>query len=81
MVSVKKLPEPVSDETVQLLEALLEGAKKGKYRGVAVVAIEARYGYIADVTGLAAENPIFTRGALFAIAAKLEHLILEASSN
>lgn len=70
------LPTPVSEETVRVLEELLEEARSGRVRGIAFVALEARGAYTAHATGLAALDPTRTRGTLFALAAKLEQIML-----
>jgi hypothetical protein len=65
------LRPPVSKETVQALEELLEQARTGHIRGLAYVAFEPRGEYTADVTGLAADNLTLTRGALLMLGNKL----------
>lgn len=71
--------DPVCSDTVHALEDALNKAKQGKIRGLAIVAIGPRYAYTADVTGIALDNPTFTRGALFILATRLEQLALASA--
>lgn len=76
---LKKLPAPVSHETVRALEKLLADARSGNILGVAYVALGPRGAYVADAVGLAYADPIRTRGTLFALAAKLEDITIQRS--
>lgn len=74
---IKLLEPPVCGDTIKVLEELLEDARRGVIRGVAFVAIEARYVYTADAVGLALKNPTFTRGALLMLGTRLAELFRE----
>ena len=58
-----------SEETVVLLERMLEKAKAGEILGVAMVEVEKRRSFRFWMTGEASRSPTFTLGAVV----KLEH--------
>lgn len=61
------VPETISHDTIELLEQLLDDAKRGRVLGVAFVAMRKRREFIGDVTGEAYRNPVFARGMIAAL--------------
>jgi hypothetical protein len=80
-VSVRKLETPVCENTVKALEELLARARCGEIRGLAYIAIEPRWCYTADATGVARDNLTFTRGAILMLGNRLAQLVLDQQGN
>lgn len=66
---------PVSSETVQALENLLQEAKKGHLTGIAYVALHTGAGMSQDVLGRCRGIPILTLGMLQMIQKYVQTLI------
>lgn len=64
-------PDQLPTETVKCLAELQAQARKGVVTGVAFVAYIDGFGFIANSTGEAYENPNLTRGMLLALDDKL----------
>lgn len=62
--AVVSIAPAVSQDTVAVLQELLAAARRGDLRGIAFVGVYARKEYVVGYTGLAAQNPTFTRGAV-----------------
>lgn len=61
------LDAPVSHDTVQCLEALLERARRGEVLGVAYAAMYRGREFRVHTCGEMHRNPTFTRGAVAAL--------------
>lgn len=72
-------PSPQSEDTVAVLERLLDDARKGRVIGLAYTAQLAKRGYIVDVAGDAARNPTFALGMVSMLANKLQRKVAEKS--
>lgn len=65
------LEDSLSRDTVEALEQLLDGARKGEVIGIAFAAMLKRRVYITNVAGEAYRNPTFCRGMVGALADSL----------
>lgn len=65
------VPDSLSNDTIECLEAMLDQARRGQIIGVAFVAMLKRRSYIVNTTGEAQRNPTFTLGMLYALQDKL----------
>lgn len=61
------VPETISRDTIELLEQLLDDAKRGRVLGVVFVAMYKRREFVGDATGEAYRNPVFARGMVAAL--------------
>lgn len=55
-------PEPISHDSVEALESLLNDAKKGDLIGVAFTAMYKKRSYVVNAAGEAHRNPTFSLG-------------------
>ncbi|MGN2393288.1 hypothetical protein, partial [Pelomicrobium sp. G1] len=69
--------EPVSRDTVALLEELLDSARKGSLTGLALVAMHKHRCYEFAITGEAARSPTFALGAVTKLQLHLSELMDE----
>lgn len=69
------IKDPVSHNTVEALEQLLDEAKRGEIIGLCFVAQRKRREYVTDVTGEAYRNPTFARGMLCALDDALRDMV------
>jgi hypothetical protein len=65
----------LSHETVELLEQLLDEARRGQIIGFAFVAMRKRREFIGDTAGEAHRNPTFARGMVAALDDHLSDLV------
>lgn len=56
--------DPISTDTVQALEQILESAKRGDVIGVAFALFLKRRKFMVDCAGEACDNPALARGAI-----------------
>lgn len=61
------VPDALSHDTVELLEQLLDEARRGRILGLAFVAMYKRREFIANTAGEAYRNPVFARGMVAAL--------------
>lgn len=61
------VPDALSHDTVELLEQLLDEARRGRILGMAFVAMYKRREFIANTAGEAYRNPVFARGMVAAL--------------
>jgi hypothetical protein len=61
------VPDSLSHDTVELLEQLLNDARRGQILGLAFVAMMRRREFIANTAGEAHRNPTFARGMVAAL--------------
>lgn len=64
-------PDTLSTETVKCTAQLAAFSRRGRVKGIAFIAYVEDYGFIANATGEAIENPTLTRGMLRALDDKL----------
>jgi hypothetical protein len=69
------LHDRISRDTVQALETLLEGAKRGQVVGAIFGVMLKRRKYLVNVAGEAVRDPTFARGMVGAIEDELRVLI------
>lgn len=62
--SLKLVKDRVSQDTIEVLSALLEDAKRGEVIGIAFAAMYRQRKFIVDTAGEARQEPIFTIGML-----------------
>lgn len=56
------VPLAVNQDTIQVLERLLQEARAGRILGLAYVALHHQHEYSADMVGSALESPLLSRG-------------------
>jgi hypothetical protein len=61
------VPDTISHDTVECLEALLVQAKRGQVIGLAYAAMLRKRAYIVNAAGEAHRNPTFGRGCVQAL--------------
>ena len=71
--------DPVSTDTVEALEQLLDGAKKGQVIGIAFGVLMKRRRYFVNTAGEARRDPTFTRGMLLALDDELRRMVHAAA--
>lgn len=64
----------ISDDVVETIEALLDGAKNGLITGLAFACIMKRMRYFTDVTGQCQTHPTFSRGIVMELSDELGHM-------
>lgn len=69
------VPDSLSADTVTALEVLLSEARSGKLLGMAFVAMYRDRTFIANTTGEAQRNPVFSRGMVACLDDRLGTLI------
>jgi hypothetical protein len=65
------IPDTISRDLVEALEALLEGAKSGDITGIAFACTLRRQRYITNVAGYCYKNPTFARGMIASLSDEL----------
>ncbi len=71
---IRLVPDAISRDTVQVLEASLLEARVGKIIGLAFAAMCKNRTYIVNTAGEAFRNPTFTRGMIAALDDKLSDM-------
>lgn len=61
------VPDTVSNDTVECLQALLDHAKKGEVIGIAFAAVLKRRAFITNSAGECFRSPTFARGMVAAL--------------
>lgn len=61
------ITQPISKDTVEACEQLLESARAGQIIGLGMVIMLKRRRYLVDTCGEADRDPTFARGALLAL--------------
>jgi hypothetical protein len=69
------IPDVISTDTVECLEQLLDGARRGEVVGLAFAAMLRRRAYIVNTAGEAHRNPSFSRGMVAALDDQLSHRV------
>lgn len=69
------VPDTVSHDTVEALEALLAAAKEGEVTGLAFACTLRKQRYITNVAGYCYRNPTFARGAVAFLSDQLAALV------
>lgn len=66
---------PLSHDTVECLELLLNEAKQGKVLGLAYAAMLSNREFITDSTGECRRNPVFARGLVASLDDDLKQMV------
>lgn len=61
------VPDTISTDTVECLEQLLDGARRGQIIGMAYAVMLKKREYIVNTAGEAHRNPTFARGMVCAL--------------
>lgn len=69
------VPDHISTDTVECLEQLLDGARRGQIIGLAFAAMLKRREYIVNTAGTAHDSPTFARGMVAALDDSLSNRI------
>lgn len=69
------VPDDLSKDTVEALEALLEGARNGDITGIAFACTLKKMRYITNVAGVCYRHPTFARGMVAALSDELATLV------
>lgn len=75
------VPDSLSSDTVELLEQLLDEARRGRILGIAFVAMLKRREYIANTAGEAHRNPTFARGMVAALDDHLSDMVRQRNDH
>lgn len=67
--------DPISHDTIEALEALLDGARKGEVTGIAFACTLRKQRYITNVAGMCWKNPTFARGMVAFLSDELAGLV------
>lgn len=67
--------DTVSRDTIEALETLLDGAKRGDVTGIAYAVTLRKRRYITNVAGFCFKNPTFARGMVWALSDELGALV------
>lgn len=69
------VPDSLSTDTVELLDALLTEARAGRLIGIAFAGMYRRQEYIVNVAGEAHRSPTLTRGMVAALDDQLREMV------
>ena len=74
-------PPPVCTETIEALERLLDGARRGQFVGIAYAVTTAKHEYMVDTIGAFRSDPTYARGAIAALDDELRELVHEGAGS
>lgn len=78
---VPPAPPPVCVETIEALEQLIDGARRGHYIGIAFAVTTSKREYMVDTIGDFRSNPTYARGAVAVLDDELRELIREGAGS
>lgn len=78
---VPPAPPPVCAETIEALEQLIDGARRGHYIGIAFAVTTSKREYMVDTIGDFRSDPTYARGAVAVLDDELRELIHEGAGS
>jgi hypothetical protein len=69
------VPDRISHDVIEALEALLAGARAGEVTGIAYACTLRRMRYITNVAGTCHKNPTFARGMVAVLSDQLARVV------
>lgn len=81
VVQLRLVREYVSNDTVEVLEMLLDAARTGTITGIAIACDMRKSPHLTTVAGSCLTNPTFARGMVASLAREIDDMMLEEATH